>query len=215
MAENNKAQILRKDIANPKGTTGSFLELLNDSFGIGKVHLRLVNYDTAAEKGSRQTARIDVFVDAWEWLQKTNEVRIHATEKALLKAKEAETYEPVWSVMGGVSAEALKARGQERPDGKALSRTLAVTWGKKYPVVVTARSGPGEQNDKGLIVPKYGNKPEQAVLIPLSYDDFMEVMIAGEESYRAYLVYYYAHEKPFLRENNGGEKSGKAPQTHY
>lgn len=212
MAEKNH-QIIRKDIANPKGTTGSFLELLNDSFGIGKEHLRVVNYDTAAEKGSRQTAKIDIFVDAWEWLQKTNEACLHVMEKALLKAKEANSYDPVWQVMGGIPAETLKARGQERPDGKGLSRTMAVCWGKKYPVVITARSGPGEQNDKGLIVPKYGNKPEQAVLIPLSYDDFLEVMIAGAEAYKAYLVYYYAHEKPFLRDN--GDNGGKKPQTRY
>ena len=149
----NASQIIRKDGKN------CFVESLCDSFGIDKMHLCFVNYDTSAEKGSRQTARIDIYVDAPEWIVWCSEAQLHITQKELERAKAANSYTPVIQVMGGVSADTLKKRGQERSDGKSLSRIMTVGWGNKLPVIIYAKSGPGEQDEKGLIVPKFGNKP--------------------------------------------------------
>lgn len=207
MKERNPAQIIRKDGKN------CFVESLCDSFGIDKMHLVFVNYDTSAEKGSRQTARIDIFVDAAEWLAWANEASMHFTLKELDKAKAANSYTPVLQTMGGVSAEALKKRGQERPDGKSLSRIMTVGWGKKLPVIMIAKCGPGEQDEKGLIVPKFGNSPEQQVMIPLAYNDYLQILLATKAHYDAYLAYRYATDKPFERKDQNGNSS--APKKGY
>lgn len=209
MKEKNPAQIIRKDGKN------CFVESLCDSFGIDKMHLVFVNYDTSAEKGSRQTARIDIYVDAPEWLMWTNEASMHFTMKELEKAKAANSYTPVIQTMGGVSAEALKKRGQERPDGKSLSRIMTVGWGKKQPVIMYAKSGPGEQDDKGLIVPKFGNNPEHQVMIPLSYGDYLQLLLATKAHYDAYLACKYASEKPFERKEEKEKRQQNEARSYW
>lgn len=204
--EKNPAQILRKDGKN------CFVESLCDSFEIDKMHLCFVNYDTGAEKGSRQTAKIDIYVDAPEWIAWTADIALHYTEKQLAKAKAETSYEPVLQTMGGVSADLLKKRGQERSDGKSLSRIMTVGWGQKVPVLMMAKSGPGEQDAKGLIVPKFGKNPEHQVMIPLSYKDFAELFLMTKAHYEAYLVYRYAKEKPFQRKDKD-DQGNKEPQT--
>ena len=193
--EKNPAQIIRKDGKN------CFVESLCDSFGIDKAHFCFVNYDTGAEKGSRQTAKIDIYLDASEMLAWANDIALHITERALTKAKEANKYEAVFQTMGGIAA--AKAG---REDGKSLSRVMTVSYGQKQPVAISAKSGPGEQDEKGLIVPKFGKNPEQQVFLALPYKDFLELFVATAEHYKAYLVYRYAHDKPFLRPDDKSKK---------
>ena len=64
MAEDyNKTQIVRKDARN------CFVECLNDSFGIGKVHFNFATYDLNKPKGQRQTNNIGIYLAVDEFLE--------------------------------------------------------------------------------------------------------------------------------------------------
>ena len=58
----------------------------------------------------------------------------------------------------------------------------------KLPIMFIAESGPGESDSKGLIVPKYGYKPEQKVMMGLSADDAKELFLLTREEIRSFLT---------------------------
>ena len=90
---------------------------------------------------------------------------------------------------GGVSTAALAASQKSRPDGKALARKLSVFIGDKYPLCFVAESGPGESIQKGLIAPRWGNKPEHKVVISMSADDVKEFFLMVESEINAYMTF--------------------------
>ena len=94
--------------------------------------------------------------------------------------------------LGGTSAEKLQSYGRSRADGKSLSRTAQLLPGTKADFLLVADSGPGETNAKGLIVPRFGNKPENHVAISMSFDTFSELMLMTRAHYNAWLSAYYA-----------------------
>ena len=46
--------------------------------------------------------------------------------------------------------------------------------------------------NKGLIVPKFGNKPENHVSISMSFESFSEMMLLTKEHFRAWLSAWYS-----------------------
>lgn len=79
--------------------------------------------------------------------------------------------EPLFLEMGGTSADKLKARDMARADGGAESRQFKLMLGSKKRYLLAAESGPGKQNDKGLIVPTYKGKPEHNILVGMNEDE--------------------------------------------
>ena len=100
---------------------------------------------------------------------------------------------PLYQSLGGTSAEKLRAQNRSRPDGKSLSRTMRINIGNKSDLLLVAASGPGETTEKGLIVPRFGNKPENHITVSMSLDNFGELLLITKTHYEAWLSAWYAH----------------------
>ena len=98
----------------------------------------------------------------------------------------------LYQSLGGTSADKLKQQNRSRSDGKSLSRTLQVLTGNKSDLILVADSGPGETTEKGLIVPKFGNKPENHITVSMSLDNFGELLLITKTHYEAWLSAWYA-----------------------
>ena len=81
---------------------------------------------------------------------------------------------PLFIEMGGTSAEKLKAQDKARPDGAAESRQFKLMIGSKKRYLLTAESGPGKSNEKGLIVPTYKGKADVNILVGMDEDEIKE-----------------------------------------
>lgn len=165
-----------------------FVEAMSGAFAIGKVNLNFISYNTALEKGKKQTARINAYVDIDDFLLLANDVlsgKIHTlAEKE--KASGSKYPQAVWSVMGGQSA-----KKANREDGKALSRQIKIIPGLKKPFLLQAEQGVGEENETGLIVPKY-TKPESKVMIPLTADDLKKLALMVKAHIEAFYGAVYS-----------------------
>ena len=71
---------------------------------------------------------------------------------------------------------------------------MRLTVAAKSDYFLTADSGPGEENKTGLIVPRFGTKPEQHVSVILSWRQLNELLLTTVEHYRAWLAAKYASE---------------------
>ena len=66
----------------------------------------------------------------------------------------------------------------------SLSRTAQLLCGSKSDFLFVADSGPGQTDAKGLIVPRFGNKPENHVAISMTFETFSELMVYAKSSVR-------------------------------
>lgn len=162
----------------------SFLEVTADALRIGQIKLAFRTYDMQKESGNRMTAEIDIYMPMAEMMALNHNIlsgRLNYEIKKSLEAAQAagsKYPKEVYTKMGGTSAVRLTAQGKARPDGKSISRQLKISPGSVAPFLFSAESGPGEEDDKGLIVPKYvGNKPEQRILIPMTEDDMKQLAL--------------------------------------
>lgn len=193
--EQNPQQIIRKDGSN------CFVEVLNSSFEINRVLFRFINYDKAREAGNKITASIDIYLTfeqffriAYDILDSRTLINALANDKKKAAEEEARTGSKVYMKprvlhMGGTSADSLRMKGKSRSDNMGISRVLKIMAGNKLPIMLIAEQGPGQADTKGLIVPRYGNKPEQKVVMPLSADDAKELFLITREVIRSYLNY--------------------------
>lgn len=184
----NWGQIIRKD------AKGCFVEIKNDCFHLDKVHLQFVSYDTTLPKGERYTNNINIYVDIPEFLALAQEAASGTLHMRMQQYKQARKQEPLYEHLGGTSARQLAKYGRARSDGKSLSRVVKLTTAAKSDYFLTADSGPGEENKTGLIVPRFGTKPEQHVSVILSWRQLNELLLTAAEHYRAWLAAKYAAE---------------------
>jgi len=204
MAKERKFErIVRKDGKN------CFVEVLDSAFELGKVRLDFISYDTNAAAGSRQTANIGIYVDIDKFLAFADKVRTSGKEYTKYCNANPGYQKPFFSSMGGVSSKVLKAKGTPRADGMGISRTISLSASKKG-YFLTAKSGPGMEDEKGLIVPKY-KEPEQKVSIAFDHDTLMELLIMVEVRYQAYLAADYILNPISARE--GQQKKQTNTQT--
>lgn len=61
--DRNQFQIIRKDARN------CFVESLNDSFSIGRIHLAFAAYDQSKPAGQRQTNNVHIYIAVDEFLE--------------------------------------------------------------------------------------------------------------------------------------------------
>lgn len=166
----------------------SIFEVVADTFNIGKVHIHMHKYDESKSAGQKVTQAVDVFVSIDEALVLCQDIltgNIPIRVKAL--KDKGEKYASAWQHLGGISAtklkekqeyalkagrklEDLKPNQKSRPDGKSLSRVFKIVPSSRdsYAFTFQAESGAGEEDSKGLIVPKYGTKPENRVFMPVT-----------------------------------------------
>lgn len=207
VSQDNWGQIIRKDAKD------CFVEVRNDTFHLGKVHLQFVSYDTTRPKGNRYTNNISIYIDVPEFLVLTQEAASGALHVRMQQYKQAGNKAALYEHLGGTSAKHLERYGRPRPDGKSLSRVVRLTVAAKSDYFLTADSGPGEENKTGLIVPRFGSKPEQHVSVILSWRQLNELLITAVEHYRAWLSAKYMTEWAAIHaQRTGGRDRSYAGQ---
>ena len=111
---------------------------------------------------------------------------------------------PLYECLGGTSAEKLAAYGRSRPDGKSLSRVAKIVVGNRTDILFVADSGPGDTTEKGLIVPRFGSKPENHVAVSMSLEVLSELLLITKAHYEAWLAAWYMMQ---MAENYKADKS--------
>lgn len=183
--DRNQHQIIRKDARN------CFVESLSDAFEIGKVHFAFATYDLSRPAGSRQTNSIHIYIAVDEFLELCRKLNSGELRYMLQAKKKAGETTSLYQHLGGTSAEKLAKQGRSRADGKSLSRTVQLLPGNKSDFLFVADSGPGEANAKGLIVPKFGNKPENHVAISMTMETLSQFFLLTQTHYQAWLTAWY------------------------
>lgn len=183
--EYNKNQIIRKD------ARGCFVESLCDFFEVGKVHLAFASYDVNLPSGQRQTNNIHIFIGVDELQEICRKISCGELQYILRQKKKAVDKTPILEWLGGTSAKKLAESGRSRADGKSISRTAKLIYGDNSDFLFIANSGPGEQDAKGLIVPKFGRNPENHVTVSMTWDSLSELFLLTKENYQAWLTAKY------------------------
>ena len=169
--EKNPSQIIRKDARN------CFVESLSDAFGNGRAHFVFATYDLNKPAGQRQTNNIHIYISIPELLELCRKLSCGELRYILQQKKQTGDSKPIQEWLGGTSAEKLRQYGKARPDGKSLSRVCKLMAAQKTDFLFTASSGPGEKDAKGLIVPKFGNRPENHVAVSMTFDALSELLL--------------------------------------
>ena len=96
----------------------------------------------------------------------------------------------------------------------SLSRTFKVMPGDRVELLLVADSGPGVTTEKGLITPKFGNKPENHVAVSLSLDAFGELLLATQAHYQAWLTAWYMGGCKTMKPKNYSQKPQSQNAQH-
>lgn len=198
----NQNQIIRKDARD------CFVESLSDAFEIGRIHLAFATYDLTRPAGQRQTNNIHIYIAVDEFLDLCRKIECGELRYMLQNKRQNKDMTPLYQCLGGTSAEKLAKYGRSRADGMSLSRTAKLICGIKADFLFVADSGPGEKNKKGLIIPRFGNKPENHVSISMTFESFSELMLLTKEHYSAWLSAWY-----FMKMQSGGKQPPYSPVT--
>lgn len=182
-----------------------FVEVTSDACAIGKFKFTFKSYDATKPAGERSKATIMMYLDIADALLLSNNILNGKYAKMAVEEKKKydagkqknETYyiQSCFTRMGGVSAQKLKMQGKERPDKQSLSRQIHLIPGTKALFVIKAEQGPGKENEKGLIVPQYGNgkvNAEQYVMVPLDEDGAKRLALMIQLHASAYVSSQYS-----------------------
>jgi len=193
--EKDPKQILRVD-----GKT-QFLEVMANCLNIDKVYINFEEYDETKPQGQRKKAQVQFYLDTFECYVLAKDIfsgKISALGKQSLDTATKGGYKyakEVFAKLGGVSAAKLAKKGESRSDGMSISRQFKLTPGQKMAWVISAETGPGEEDSNGLIVPKY-KKPEQIIRIAMT-DQQLKIFASALEL----LVQRWMSEKDFTSPN--------------
>ena len=197
--EKNPSQIIRKDARN------CFVESLSDAFGNGRAHFVFATYDLNKPAGQRQTNNIHIYISIPELLELCRKLSCGELRYILQQKKQTGDSKPIQEWLGGTSAEKLRQYGKARPDGKSLSRVCKLMAAQKTDFLFTASSGPGEKDAKGLIVPKFGNRPENHVAVSMTFDALSELLLMTRTHYESWLTAWY------LSQTHSGQQQTRRP----
>lgn len=192
--ERNQDQIIRKDARN------CFVESLSDAFGNGRAHFAFATYDMNKPAGQRQTNNIHIYISVPELLELCRKLSCGELRYIMQQKKQTGDPKPIQEWLGGTSAEKLRQYGKARPDGKSLSRVCKLLAGQKTDFLLVADSGPGDKDAKGLIVPRFGNKPENHVAVSMTFEALSELLLMTKTHYESWLTAWY------LSQTHSGKK---------
>lgn len=206
----NRDQIIRKD------ARGCFVEVKSDCFHLNKVHLQFVVYDKSKPAGQRYTSNINIYIDVPQFLALSQEAANGSLHKRMLQRKKERKPDALFEHLGGTSAKRLNSYGKPRPDGMSLSRVVKLTAAERSDYFFTADSGPGEENQTGLIVPRFGKTPEHHVAITLTWRQLDELLLTTVAHYNAWLSAKYMVDwaelyAPMFQQNKGRQPAAEAP----
>lgn len=191
--EENLYQIIRKDAKN------CFVEVLNDSFAIGRAHLFFATYDLSKPKNQRYTNTVDIYLPMSEVVELCRKLESGIFGAKVKEYKANKDSSSLYESLGGISAKRLKEKGKQRKDKKSLSRVMNIIAGQKADIMLIAESGAGEESDKGLIVPKFGDKPENKVVVSMPFASFSEMMLMTKVHFSAWLAGWYQHRSAVIK----------------
>lgn len=183
--KSNQYQIDRKD------ARGCFVESLSDFFAYGKVHLNFISYDTSRPSGERITNFVNIYIEIDRFLEFCRKLESGELRYIIQQKKSTGDNKPIDEWLGGISAKKLAADGNARSDGMSLSRVAKLLCGSKSDFLFVADSGAGEQNKQGLIVPRFGNKPENHVAVSMTWNSLSELCLLTKEHYNSWLSSWY------------------------
>lgn len=122
------------------------------------------------------------------------------------------TKQQVEEIFGRLRSEVDKAyKRYQMCMKKSLSRTVQLLCGSKSDFLFVADSGPGDTTEKGLIVPKFGSKPENHVAVSMTFEALSGLLLMTKAHYEAWLVSYYLQRKP-IEKNNGSKNATPAKE---
>lgn len=153
-----------------------FLEVLCDALPIDKVSLNFVYYDKTQPAGQREQGKVKIYMEIFQAATLSGDIlsgRIAGlARQSRKKAAEAgEKYpESVFSLLGGTAA-------KNTLDNQAVSRQFRLLPGNVKPYVAEAISGPGIEQENGLITPN--GKPDVAIRVALETDKLKELAHAN------------------------------------
>lgn len=197
----NNIQIIRKD------AKGCFVESLNDAFEIGRIHWFFAAYDVNKPEGQRYTNSVAIYLPIGEVLELCRQLNSGELKRRMKAEKEKQDKEVLYQSLGGTPAKKMRT---PRDDGKSLSRTFKITVGDKCDIRLIAASGPGEENKQGLIVPKFGDKPENLVIVSMTFEALSELLLVSEMHYKVWLTGTYLQAD---RKEKEGNKDAKETET--
>lgn len=184
-ADRNPCQIIRKDAKN------CFAESLSDAFDRSKAHFVFASYDLSRPSGNRQTNCVHIYISIPELLELCRKLFCGELRYIWQERKKSGNSKPIQEWLGGTSAEKLRQYGRTRSNGKSLSRVAKLVAGQKSGFLFIADSGPGDRDAKGLIVPRFGKKPENHVSVSMTWDALAELLLITKTHYEAWLAAWY------------------------
>lgn len=151
-------QVLRID------SRGAFVEVTISGLPIDKICFGFVQYNKSAEKGSRISGNIKIYMNILEARVLAHDIM--SGRLAGLKVKELKRMQkagekyanPVYSKQGGTSAASN--------NGQAIARLFEITPGSSQPWVLCAKQGKAHETSEGLIVME--DDPETIIRVPCS-----------------------------------------------
>lgn len=179
----------------------SFVKAKANSFGIERLQLSFVNYDSETKKLSYS---IDCFLKFDEALYLCNMIlqqlaRLNKKERERCKQTGTKYCKAIFtSTLGGIHEDKVRSKNL-RSDGKAISRHFTISPGLKQDYVITCLQGAGHSNEKGLIVPD-GN-PEITIRVACSSSDLRKFALMVKSHIEGYISSQYAKGN-YIRESN-------------
>lgn len=170
-------QIIRKDAKN------CFVESLWDSFSNGRAHFCFAAYDLTLAPGFRQTNKVNIYIAMPEIFR----LCMNISNGILMSQCGDSKVTTIYEAMGGTSAKLLQRYGKPRPDGMSLSRVFKIMKGRNGFLMI-ASSGPGKEDEKGLIVPTFGKNPENHVVLPITWDGLCELLLMTWHAYQTWAI---------------------------
>ena len=180
----------------------SFVKAKANSFGIERLQLSFVNYDSETKKLSHS---LDCFLKFDEALYLCNMIlqqqlaRLNKKERERCKQTGEKYCKAIFtSTLGGIHEEKVR-RKNLRSDGKAISRHFTISPGLKQDYVITCLQGAGHSNEKGLIVPD-GN-PDITIRVACSSSDLRKFALMIKSHIEGYISSQYAKGN-YIRESS-------------
>jgi hypothetical protein len=86
--------------------------------------------------------------------------------------------------------------------------------GQKTDFLLIADSGPGDKDTKGLIVPRFGNKPENHVAVSMTFDALSELLLMTKTHYESWLTAWYLSQTHFGQQRNQMPANNQVPAAN-
>lgn len=151
-------QVLRLD------GRGVFVEVTTNGLPIDKAFFGFVQYNKNAEKGSRTSGSINIYMNVLEAQVLARDIMsgrlatLKKIELKRMKEKNEKYARPVYSKQGGTPAASN--------NGQAIARLFEITPGSSQPWILCAKQGKAHETQEGLIV--MDGNPETVIRVPCS-----------------------------------------------